>query len=381
MTRLRKPNFPTTLLVLPLFLLPACKPQTEASAENNPKPAASFSATPHAVTRVETATVRPSSTEVVLNFPGEVEAARDAFLAAPLGGFIEKVNISEGDQVKKGQILALIDTTTHQVRRNQTKVELDAAQRELDRAKKLGDALPAAQLDAAESRLAAAKAAYRSADVQVARSVITAPFSGTVARNEAEVGEVAAPGAPLIRIVQLDHVKVSVSLSDRDVIAVKPGMKAFVTTDARSTVMEGVLDHVRAAADMDTRAFTGEIRIDNGESLLRPGMIASVQIQLDSDDGQQMIIPQDWLVTKPGKLGVFINVNGVAEWRVVKVGKVVRDQVIVLEGLKVGDELVINGHRELAQGDPLLVARKGVCCTEGRAVFSQEGATAPTAAK
>jgi len=362
---------PRMALVAPLVALAmaGCKKDPEASPDGSTKPVPSVSARQTGVTRVETAVVRPSSADLVIQLPGEVEASRDANLAAALGGFIEKVNVDAGDEVKKGQVLALVDTTSHQVRRNQTKVELDTAKRELDRAKKLGDALPAAQLDAAQARYDAARAAYQSADLQVARSVISAPFAGTVARCDAEVGEVAAPGAPLVRVVQLDPVKVTVSLSDRDVLAVKEGMKASVSTDAKIDVMAGTVSHVRPAADLNTRAFIAEIAIENASDALRPGMIANVQIQPEGEETKQLVIPQDWLVTKPNQIGVFLDVGGVAKWRTVKVGSVVRDQVVVLDGISPGDELVINGHRELAEGDPLIVARKGVCCREGRVVF------------
>ena len=379
------------LVALPLALASAgCNKGAEAGPDGSTKPAPSVSSRKTGVTRVETAVVRPSAAELVIQLPGEVEASRDANLAASLGGFIEKVNVEAGDTVKKGEVLALVDTTSHQVRRNQTKVELDSAKLELDRAKKLGDALPAAQLDAAQARYDAARAAYLAADLQVGRSVISAPFSGTIARCDAEVGEVASPGAPLIRVVQLDPVKVTVSLSDRDVINVKKGMKASVTTDAKIDIIAGEVAHVRPAADLNTRAFIAEIKIENADANLRPGMIANVQIQTEGQGSKQLVIPQDWLVTKPAQLGVFLNEGGVARWRTVKAGSVVRNQVVILEGLSSGEELVINGHRELADGDSLIVARKGVCCTDGRVVFdgvpaskssAKEGASVPSSSE
>ncbi|MEQ9319205.1 MAG: hypothetical protein RIF41_08595, partial [Polyangiaceae bacterium] len=72
-------------------------------------------------------------------------------------------------------------------------------------------------------------------------------------------------------------------------------------------------------------------------------------------------------------------------WRTVEAGSVVRNQVVILKGLSAGDELVIKGHRELADGDSLIVARKGVCCQEGRVVFDgvpnpKSASQAPTGA-
>ena len=332
------------------------------------KAATTASARSQTVARVEVAIIQPSEAKLALSLPGEVEAWRDAKLAAPLGGFVEKVHVESGDEVKKGQPLALIDTATHLARRNQMKVELDTAKRELKRAEKLGDALPGAQLDAAQSRVDAARAAYRTAEVQVARSVISAPFAGTVAMVDIEEGEVAAPGVPLIRVVKLDPVKVTASLSDRDVLAIHVGQSATVSTDARGVLLTGKVSHVHPAADLKTRSFIAEIEVDNKEHQLLPGMIAQVRVASDVAEAQ-MVIPQDWLVTKPTEIGVFLSADGHARWRPVKVGSVVRDQVVILEGLAPGDELVITGHRELADGDELLVARKGVCCTDGRVVF------------
>lgn len=356
-------------LLLMAVAAAGCNKDTEAGPDGSTRPAPSVSSRATGVTRVETAVVRPSAADLVIQLPGEVEASRDANLASSLGGFIEKVNVEAGDTVKKGEVLALVDTTSHQVRRNQTKVELDTAKLELDRAKKLGDTLPGAQLDAAQARYDAARAAYLAADLQVGRSVITAPFAGTVARCDAEVGEVASPGMPLIRVVQLDPMKVTVSLSDRDVINVEKGMKASVTTDARIDVIAGEVSHVRPAADLNTRAFIAEIELDNADDRLRPGMIANVQIQTEGKGSKQLVIPQDWLVTRPSQLGVFVNDGGVARWRTVEAGAVVRNQVFILKGLSAGEEIVIKGHRELADGDTLIVARKGVCCREGRVVF------------
>lgn len=325
-------------------------------------------------TRVETAVITPSQAALTVTLPGEVEAWRDAELAAPMGGFVESVRVKSGDEVKKGQVLATIDSASHVARRNQTKVELDAAKIEVDRAKKLGKTLPGAQLDAAKARHEAAKAAYAAADVAVSRSVITAPFAGVAVSVDIEQGEVAAPGVPLIRVVRLDPVKVTVSLSDRDVLSVKKGMKAQVSTDARGNLRDGVVKHIQPAADLRTRAFVGEIEVANTDGALLPGMIASVRLAADVAESK-IVISQDWLVTKPESLGVFVLKDGqagdgaTAEWREVKIGPIVRNSCVVDSGLRAGDVLITSGHRELAAGDALIVARKGTCCTEGRVVF------------
>jgi len=337
----------------------------EASAKpgKDPKRAPKVKAT-----RVEVATVEPTRASLDLRLPGEVEAGRDANLSAPLGGFIEKVTVEVGDEVRKGQILALVDTASHGARQAQAKVELDTAKRELERQKKLGRATPKAQLDAAQSRYDAARAAMQSAAVSVDRSVIKAPFAGVLASVDAEKGETASPGMPLMRLIRLDPIKVSVSLSDRDVTSVKVGMKARISLDARGNLLEGKVKLVKPAADMRTRTFVADIVVPNEDRMLLPGMIANVQLSAELE-GEDLVIAQDWLVTKPDALGVFVHDDGKAVWRPVEVGAIVRDRVVIKKGLKRGEELVITGHRDLADGDPLIIARRGACCTEGRVVF------------
>ena len=341
-----------------------------ASAEGQPEPPAPSERTAPAVSarRVEVATLERSSAHLDLRLPGEVEGARDAVLAAALGGYIERVAVNDGDAVRQGQVLVQVDAATHRARVSQARAELDGARRELERAQSLGDAIATAQRDAAETRHAAAVATHRAAQVQLTRSIVRAPFAGTVANLDIEVGEVAAPGAPLLRLIQLDTVKVTVSVSDRDVVALRPDMAAQVSTDAQSSAFEGRVSHINPAADPRTRAFTVEIAVDNSEHKLLPGMIAAVHIREQVGD-QQLLVPQDWIVTHLDGLGVYIEEEGVARWRPVTLGRVARNQVVVESGIESGVRIVITGHRELADGDQLSVARTGTCCTNGRVVF------------
>lgn len=330
-------------------------------------------------TRVEVAVIRPSRSGLTLRVPGEVEGMRDAQLASPQGGYIESISAHEGERVKKGQVLARVDSQTHSTRLIRAQVESKAASRELERTRALGDAVPTAELDAALDRQASAKAALRELQVAASRSVMTAPFSGVVVEVDAEVGEVAPPGQPLFRLVQLQPVRVSIALSDRDMDLARVGMPARVELAARSRVYLGKVVELSQAADLKTRSFEALVEIPNEDESLLPGMIAQVALtagqeaESGGDEGgaaPSLLISQDWLVTKPDGVGAFIASDGKAKWKDVKLGTVVRRQVEVLDGLSAGDALIIVGHRSLAEGDPILIHRNGTCCENGRAVFT-----------
>ena len=349
------------------------QPSPSESDGRSPAPAEGATgpaATRNLAERVEVAVLEPSDARLEMALPGEIEGKRDARLAAALGGYIERLLVETGDRVRRGQTLLRVDTSMQAARRDQTQVELESAERELDRAERIGAALPQAQHDAAASRVNAARAAHRTAQVAVQRSMITAPFDGVVAELWVEAGEVTPPGAPVLRLVQLDPVKVTVSVADHDVVTLRTGMEAEIGVGARARAdtVTGVISHISPAAHMSTRAFAVEIDVPNPDGTLLPGMIADVRLVAPVAQGS-VIIRQDWLVTGLDSNGVFVDDGGRARWRALTLGPLVRDQIVVLEGLSRGDRVIITGQRELAEGDAVLVAREGVCCQDGRVVY------------
>jgi membrane fusion protein (multidrug efflux system) len=300
-----------------------------------------------------------------IELPGEVVGSRDAQLASAGGGHVEAVLVRAGEQVRQGQALARVNAALFSAQRDQARAQREQAGAELERVKAMGDLASRQQLLAAETQGQLSAAALRMAEIQLARSVISAPFSGKVGTVDLEVGEVLAPGMPVIRLFQLDPVHVEISVGERDVLALRPGMKAAVRTDTGGRVWPAEVHSVDPAADLSSRSFLIKLSVPNPESALLPGMITSVQVETSLAEGA-LVIPQDWLVSRDDALGVYAVEQDRAAWRPVQVGAVVHDQVVVQSGLQVGDRVVAVGHRALADGDPLMVVREGVCCTRGR---------------
>ncbi|MCK6530071.1 efflux RND transporter periplasmic adaptor subunit [Myxococcota bacterium] len=356
-------------LLATLLALSACAP-AGAGGEGAPPTAAAAATAPEAPrTRVEVARIEATPARIDVSLPGEVEGIRDAILGSPAGGPVEAVLVRPGQAVKKGQAIARVDTASYQIRREQAAADLALAEAELERARAVGDGISPAQLQAAEIRARIARAGHEQAELALARSVVSAPFAGTVASVDVEVGEIAPPGARVARLVQLQPVRVKVSVADRDMVALVEGMDAKVTTEAIPELLDGKVVHVSPAGDLKTRAFEAEIEVSNPGRRLLPGMIANVRLARTLAE-QAVVLPQDVLVTRLDGIGVFVEEQGVARWRPLTLGQVVHDQVIVTGGLAPGERVVTTGHRELADGDRLLLAREGVCCTQGRVDFA-----------
>lgn len=319
--------------------------------------------------RVEVAVVEPTDAELSLNLTGEVEGWRDANLASALGGYVEQVRVDGGDMVQKGQVLVSVDRALHSAGYAQAEAQRDLARSEHARLVKLGDGVSESQLDQAATQAKVAEATLAQAGVRLRRASIIAPFDGVVSGVGVSVGEVAGPGAPVVRLVQLDPARVVAAVSDRDIGALEAGMPVQVTAAALGEQLQGTVKQVSPVGDGNTRAFEAEIEVPNADASLLPGMVARVTTQRSL--GEAIVISQDWVISRPESHGVFIEDDGIARWRVVELGRVLRNRVVVTGGLSSGDRVINVGHRELLDGDEVLVAREGVCCTAGRVVYGR----------
>ncbi len=359
-----RPSASLPLLVL-LTLVGCGQADAEvASEEAEPTRAAA----PVTEVRVELARLETGVAEIDIQVPAEVSGAREALLASATGGFVERVYVQEGEAVKSGQALANIDQRSALARRDQAQAQAELAQAEVGRLETMGDLISPQQLDQARTQLQLAQSSYELAKIAAERAVVRAPFAGVVSQLSLEQGEVVGPGSPVARLVELDRVELSMSVADRDVVGLREGMAVSVRTDATSHTFSGTLMAISPAADLQTRSFLVKALVENPDRALLPGMIARVSLHETLQDNA-LVIPQDWMVTRMDGLGVFVAEGEIARWRPVQPGRVVGDQVVIDSGISAGDTLVITGHRSLMDGDRLLVARSGVCCTAGRVTF------------
>lgn len=318
--------------------------------------------------RVEEAVVHPSDASITLSFTGDVEGSHDAMLAAPLGGYVEAVEVKEGQEVSAGQVLVRVDASTYAARKDQAEAQAAQARAELERVTALGDLATPQQLLGVQTGAKVAEAALSLARTQLSRSLVTAPFRGVVSQIGPDPGEVVAPASPVCRLVQLDPVKVVVAVADKDVVHLQPGMPATLSVEARPGAWPGTITTVSAVADTKSRAFKAEIEFPNPDRVVLPGMIGRVLVQASVARGT-VLLPQDAVVTRLADVGVFVDQDGKALWRPLELGEVIHDLVRVRSGLAEEEKVVVTGHRELVEGDALLVTRMGACCTDGRVTF------------
>lgn len=306
--------------------------------------------------RVEVLEIAPRTNTLTLMLPGEVEGARDAFLSSATGGYVEKVLVEQGDAVRKGADLAWVNKSIADAQLSQAQAQLDIAAHDLNVVKAAGESVSRSRKVKAEAQYKIAESNHIMARLQADRSRMRAPFKGVIAAANLERGEVAAPGTPLLRLVHIDTVKVSVSISDRDVQWVKPGVAAQIFLDGGAKALTATVSRVTPAADLETRTFIAEIDVPNTDRSLMPGMMATTKIESTSK-GESLVIPQYALLTRREGNGVFVVQDGKATWRPLEVRTLMGHELIIDSGIQAGDNVIIKGHRELNHGDDVMVVR------------------------
>jgi len=280
----------------------------------------------------------------------------EVHLAPSAPGRIEKINVEIGDNVSKGQIVALMDRTNlEQARINL--MNLETNYRRLDTLKKT-NSISDQQYDQVKSAYNIAKTSYQFLQEN---TQLKAPFSGVVSGKYFEDGEiysgspVASVGKPaILSIVQINQLKALIGISATYFPLIAKGMKADVKSEIYPDLtFDGEIYKIYPTIDNATKTFTVEVKIQNSNLKLRPGMFSKIQLNLGK--GNAMLVPNIALVKQTGTndMYMFVNKNNTAQKTLVKTGRMFDDKIEILEGLSIGDEIVVLGQNKLENLTPI----------------------------
>jgi membrane fusion protein YbhG len=217
---------------------------------------------------------------------GTVEAT-EYQVASSLAGRIETVTVTEGDTVKAGQVIVLLDTAALKLQVQQANDAVRAAQAAVTQAKDTGTN---ADVRAAQARLDQARTAVSLAKVQLKYATVAAPHGGTVVSVTANAGENASPGKTLATISDTTDLFVRVFIPETEIGAVKLGQKATITTDSTSNTYPGRVEFVASAAqftpnNVETKdqrvklVYEARVRIADPTGELKAGMPVDVAFE------------------------------------------------------------------------------------------------------
>ncbi|MFN7142945.1 MAG: efflux RND transporter periplasmic adaptor subunit, partial [Myxococcota bacterium] len=208
-----------------------------------------------------------------------------------------------------------------------------------------------AELDQARAERDLAQAQLDKAREALRRTTIVAPFAGVAGRREVAPGQVVATTTPITRIDDLDPVTVDVSLPETALARIAAGQPAEVRVAALpDRVFRGELVWLAARASASARTLAARIHVPNPDGLLRPGLSASVTITTGEVDDAVLAPTYAVVQSAAGASAWVVDAEGRAEPRKLVLGQRGRETVRVLEGLAVGDRLIVEGHTRLRPG-------------------------------
>jgi len=309
------------------------------------------------VLQVSIEEVRPRPLRDILILPGETEAWEDVRVPSDKAGRVEWIGPEEGDTVKKGELIAKVDVSSLKAALDRAQAAFDLAEELFRRRVDLHEKKLIAQeeLDKSRTEKTLAESDLKQSRVEYQRGFIRSPIGGVVNHLFVDQGEFIGRGDPLADIVNVERIKVNVSVPEMDVKYLKKGQDALVRIDAfPERRIPGAVDFVAFKADPATKTFHVKVLIANEDRTIRPGMIARAGF-LRRVIPNALTAPLFALVDKSGERLVYVEKEGVAHARTVTLGVIEGDRIQIADGLEIGDHLIVKGQKDVEEGMPVEV--------------------------
>jgi len=344
-----------SLLAVPAILLAACGAPDSAPAGSAPAPVEE-AATSDA-RKVTTLTVDTAPFDHFFTVQGNVETDRMAQVFPMTQGTVERIRVTEGETVRKGQVLLELDNDVVASNQDELETRLGLAKDVLARQERLWaqDIGTEVQLLEARANVEALEESIAAFNEQVDLGSVTAPFSGTVDRIFAKEGELASPARPVARVLDLEEVYVRAKVSDHYVGAVTEGQRVDIVVPGVDTIASSV-GRVGRYIEPANRTFEIVVPITGDQGLL-PNQFVSLRIN-DLHVDTAITLPSSLILQdRAGKDFVYRIENGQAKRQPVTIGTAYQDRVLILDGLTPGTTIIDRGAGQVVEGETVQVIR------------------------
>jgi RND family efflux transporter MFP subunit len=328
---------------------------------------------PKKIEAVTASVVTEGQATTVLTATGYVEAERKADLSPKITSRITDLNVTEGSRVKKGEIIARLDSTDLDAQLAEAKANWVNAQAELKRQQTIFEQGLATRsaLDAAVASEAATRARVQYVDALLDYTIIRAPFTGVITAKRAFVGEAVSPfgsspsgggsGGAIVTIVEFSSLYVGADVNEANLSKLSKEQPAELTLDAvPDKTYHGRLRQIVPAADRQKATVRVKVAFLDPDDRVLPDLSARVSFTAEPTAGKsaktRIVVPRSALSSSEGRTGVFRIVDGRAKYVAVTAGGDVQGQVEITQGLSGGERLVsLTGGVVVHDGEKLRV--------------------------
>ncbi len=304
--------------------------------------------------KVKLQQIATSSGSAEQPYIGMVEESLSVPLSFLITGNVDRVLVSEGQDIKKGQLLAVMNSenyqNTYQIATSKEKQAIDAFNR-LESMYKSGS-LPEVKFVEIQTGLEQARSLVAISKKNLNDCKLYSPMDGTIGKRMIEPGMSVIPGNPVFQLVKIEKVYATVPIPENEIASIKKGQKAYIQVAALGNKsFEGIIEEKGVMSNPLSHTYNIKIILNNPQKLLQPGMVCNVAIHSNSSTNQ-VVIPSNVIqIDKNGQKYVFIadaNASKVMK-KYVEVGSPYQNGIIITSGLQAGDQLIIEGYQKVSE--------------------------------
>jgi len=330
-------------------------------------------------TPVAVAEARTAEAVYYDQYQGTVVSVNNVELRSAVTGFITGIYFKEGDIVQKGKTLYEIDRRKYQAAYAQANAQLISAEANLTKAQKdidrytmllKNDAVARQTVDQAtatyemnKSQVEVAKAMVLNAKTDLSYSLITAPVTGRIGISQVRLGSQVSPGTTLLNTVSSENpIAVDIVVNEQDVNRFYELQRKVTDSTFRLQLSDGT-EYSKTgkilAIDRGVNNLTGTIKVrvqfSNPDGLLKDGMSCVLKV-LNNDSGNRLQIPYKAVSEQMGEFFVFVSQDTIAKQQKITLGPRIGSNIVVMNGIKVGDKVVTDGFQRLRDGGKITLA-------------------------
>lgn len=303
-----------------------------------------------------------SSVSGDFGYSGTVEEENGAILSFTQGGTIKQLCVKVGDKVRRGQLIATVDPISVRNAYDMARSTRSQAEDAYKRMKQLHEkgSLPDIKWVEVQSQLQQALSPENIAKKNLSDCNLYAPFDGVISEKNAEVGQNAAPGSPVVKLVTTNVLNVKISVPESEMATIHVRQHANIVVQALDGKhYSGYVKEKGVIADPVSRSYNVKIRVEGADGALLPGMVTQVALDNVSADysdgaGTPVVIPAQLVQLADNNSNfVWVDEGGKAVRRPIVCGEYLSNGVTVVSGLKRGDKLIIEGQQKVSTGSIL----------------------------
>lgn len=305
---------------------------------------------------VSTDTLKLGNFDSYAKLQGNVVSSDIVNVTSEMGGRLTSIKVEEGQPVNRGQLVATVDMSSLEKQIDEVNTALDLAKTVYERQKRLWDQEIGSEIQylQAKNNKERLEKSLQTMQTNLSKRNIYAPISGVVDREFQKAGEVAIPGAPIFTILNTSRLKVVADVPETYLSTVKRGSKVDVYFPAIDQSVTKKISMVGRSIDPSNRTFKIEVPISNRGGLVKPNLLAEVEIN-DVSKQDVVTIPVDIIQEEiDGQKYIYIIEDKKGESRARKIhietGDSYQGNIVVTKGLKGNEVIVIAGGRALTEG-------------------------------